>query len=50
MFRLFDSLLGMLVLIIILKFALPKEVGDLVTEILVKLLSLAKNLLDQKTI
>jgi len=47
MFKVLDSFIGVIVLILILKWAMPQEVGNLVTQILIKGLTLVNNLLAQ---
>ena len=47
MFRLLDFFVALLVLAILLKFAMPKEIGDLVTQIALKILILIRNGLNQ---
>lgn len=50
MFKLLDGAIGAIVLILILKWAMPQEVGDLVSEILIKGLTLINDLLTQVAI
>jgi hypothetical protein len=48
--KLFNSFFGLLVLILIFKFAVPNEVADLATQIVVKVLTLIRDLLAQITL
>lgn len=50
MFKMIDSFIGLFVLILILKLAMPKEISDLISEILVKVLTLANDSLVQVTL
>lgn len=50
MFRLFNGFLAILVILAMLKWFLPPEVGSLATEILIKVLTLIKLLLSQVTL
>jgi hypothetical protein len=50
MFKLLDGAIGVIVLILILKWAMPQEVGDLVSKILIQGLTLINDLLAQVTI
>jgi len=50
MFKALDSLIGLVILVLVLKWAMPQEVGDLVSQILVRILSLLQDLLNQVTI
>jgi len=45
--KFFNSFIGLLVLILILKFAVPTEVADLAKEILIRILTLINDLLMQ---
>lgn len=47
MFKALDSLIGLIVLILILKWVMPQEVGDLVSQILIRILILFQDLLNQ---
>lgn len=47
MFKMIDSFIGIFVLILILKLAMPKEIGDLISEIFVKVLTFANDSLTQ---
>lgn len=43
----FREILGFLLVLVIVKFALPQEIGGLVTEILLKILTLVKDAVNQ---
>lgn len=43
----FRELLGFMLVLVIVKFALPQEAGDLLTEILLKVLTLMRDLVNQ---
>lgn len=45
--KLFNSFFGLLVIILIFKFAVPPEVADLASQILIKVLTLIRDLLAQ---
>jgi hypothetical protein len=45
MFRLFNSFFALLLTIIVLKWLLPPELADLATQILVKILTIIRDLL-----
>lgn len=47
MFKLIDSLLGVLVLIILIKIFMPQEISDLISEIFIKGFTLINDLLAQ---
>ncbi len=47
MWRLFNSFLAILTIMVVLKWFLPSELSDLATEILIKVLTLIKFLLEQ---
>jgi hypothetical protein len=47
MFKLIDSLLGILVIIVLIKIFMPQEISDLVSEILIKGFTLINDSLSQ---
>jgi len=50
MFRLIDSFIGILVLIILIKIFMPQEIGDLIGEIFIKVFTLLNDLLAQAAV
>jgi len=47
MFKLLDSAVGIIILILILKWTMTQEVGDLFNEIIIRFLTLINNILMQ---